>query len=439
MPTTTSRPRARSASARRPAIARAAAVALLVASAGHGAPASAEAPERKRVISAYADIAMATYNDALDTARHLDGAIDALLADPTEAALGAAREAWLAARVPYRQSEVYRFGNPIVDDWEGRVNGWPLDEGMIDYVDASHGTGSDESASRAANVVADETLEIGGRTVDASEITPALLRDELHGAGGIESAATGYHAIEFLLWGQDLDGSGPGRRPATDYDLEACTNGHCERRGRYLAAASELLVDDLEEMASAWQDGGAARRALLERGEAGALGAMLAGMGSLSHAELVGRRMQPGLTRHDPEGEHDRFSDDTAASHHGNGVGIRNVWRARYERPDGEIVEGPSLEDLVAAVDPAVAAKLSEDLDRSVAELEDLLESQRAGKPFDRLIAEGDAAGNAMVQEAIDALIEQTRGIERAVAALGLDALELGGSDILDASSEILP
>ena len=43
--------------------------------------------------------------------------------------------AWIAARVPYQQTEVYRFGNRIVDDWEGRVNAWPLDEGLIDYVD----------------------------------------------------------------------------------------------------------------------------------------------------------------------------------------------------------------------------------------------------------------------------------------------------------------
>ena len=434
----------RSATARprpRPArLARAAGLALGAGTAAWAALAAAEAPEPAKVVAAYADVAMAVYNDALDAARDLDAAIDALLDDPSEATLGAAREAWVAARVPYQQTEVYRFGNELVDAWEGRVNAWPLDEGLIDYVDASYGTDSDENDFYAANVVANETLAVGGRTVDARQITPEFLEEELQEAGGIESnVATGYHAIEFLLWGQDLNGSNPGagERPATDYDVENCTHGHCERRGEYLAAAAELLVDDLEEMASAWQDGGRARAALVGKGERGALAAMLTGMGSLSYGELAGERMQLGLMLHDPEEEHDCFADNTAASHYWDGVGIRNVWQGRYERPDGEVVEGPSLEALVAAEDPALARELSGELDASVEALGRLLESQREGRAYDQLIAEGDEAGNALVQTAIDALVAQTRNIERAVAALGLSGVELEGSDSLDDPSAV--
>ena len=123
---------------------------------------------------------------------------------------------------------MYRFGNAIVDDWEGRVNAWPLDEGLIDYVDASYGADSDENDLYAVNVIANPELVVNGRAIDATMLTPALLSETLHEAEGVEAnVATGYHAIEFLLWGQDLNGTeaGSGARPATDFDPEDCTGG----------------------------------------------------------------------------------------------------------------------------------------------------------------------------------------------------------------------
>ena len=419
-----------------------AAAALVPALVATPAPVRADdgAPSPHEALETYVDIAQAVYTDALYEARELDTAIDALIDAPSEDALAAARLAWLDARVPYQQSEVFRFGNPIVDDWEGRVNAWPLDEGLIDYVDASYGADSDDNEFYTANVVANETLEVNGRTIDASEITPAVLQDELQEAGGIESnVATGYHAIEFLLWGQDLNGAGPGAgtRPATDYDVENCTVGNCERRGEYLSAASRLLVDDLEEMVTNWKPGGMARDALVDVGATGGLKAMLAGMGSLSYGELAGERMQLGLMLHDPEEEHDCFSDNTAMSHYLNGLGIRNVWQGRYERTDGSTVEGPSLRDLVAAQDPALAEELSDELDASVEALTAMVDSQHDGRAYDQLIAEGDVEGNALVQDAIDALIAQTRSIERVIATLRLSGVELEGSDSLDEPGDV--
>ena len=118
------------------------------------------------------------------------------------------------------QTEAFRFGNKIVDDWEGKVNAWPLDEGLIDYVDESYGTASDSNPLFAANVIANKSLTVGGRKVDASKITKELLAETLQEAERIEAnVATGYHAIEFLLWGQDLNGTGPGRRPAARHRL----------------------------------------------------------------------------------------------------------------------------------------------------------------------------------------------------------------------------
>jgi putative iron-regulated protein len=213
------------------------------------------------VLKIYADIAQAAYGDSLDAAHTLKLAVDAFLTEPTEDNLRGARAAWIAARIPYMQTEAFRFGNAIVDDWEGRVNSWPLDEGLIDYVSSSYGTESAENDLYTANVIANKTLIIGGKKLDTSKITKELLADHLQEAGGVEAnVATGYHAIEFLLWGQDLNGTGPGNgnRPASDYDVKKCTNGNCERRAEYLRA-----VTDSSTTSPGWRRNGrpAARRA----------------------------------------------------------------------------------------------------------------------------------------------------------------------------------
>ncbi|MCG8491574.1 MAG: hypothetical protein MI743_08175, partial [Sneathiellales bacterium] len=181
-------------------------------------PAAAGAADKSAVVQNYANIAEAIFEDSLLTAQALKASVADLVSNPTAASLNAARAAWIAAREPYQQSEVYRFGNSLVDEWEGKVNAWPLDEGLIDYVDGSYGKDSDENALYTVNVIANRTLTVNGKSVDAAKITPKLLADTLHEAEEVEAnVATGYHAIEFLLWGQDLNGTGAGagNRPHT--------------------------------------------------------------------------------------------------------------------------------------------------------------------------------------------------------------------------------
>ncbi|MCB1487546.1 MAG: peptidase, partial [Bauldia sp.] len=314
------------------------------------------------------------------------------------------------------------------------VNAWPLDEGLIDYVDPSYGTESDANPLYTVNVIANKTLTIDGEEVDATELTPAFLQDVLQEAGDVEAnVATGYHAIEFLLWGQDLNGTGPGAgtRPATDYDTANCTGGNCDRRAAYLKAASSLLVSDLEEMVGNWQAEGAAREALTADAEAG-IAAILTGMGSLSYGELAGERMKLGLLLHDPEEEHDCFSDNTFNSHYFDAIGIRNVYTGHYRRIDGSVVEGPAVRDLIAAKDGGLAEEISAKLDATILAMAAMRARGETIEAYDQMIGEQNAEGNAAVQAAIDGLIDQTRSIERAIAALDLGAIELEGSDSLD-------
>jgi putative iron-regulated protein len=397
-------------------------------------PVSALAVEPSAVLDTYSDIALAGYEDSLTTAKALDAAIEELAANPSEETLSAAKDTWLAARAPYQQTEAYRFGNAIVDEWEGRVNAWPLDEGLIDYVDASYGTESDANEFYTVNVVANADVSVGGETVDASTITPEVIQS-LQEIGGVEAnVATGYHAIEFLLWGQDLNGTdaGNGDRPATDFDPANCTGGNCERRVQYLTAAGDLLVADLEEMVANWREGGAARTALTGGDPKEGLTAILTGLGSLSYGELAGERMKLGLLLHDPEEEHDCFSDNTHNSHYYDVKGINNVYHGAYERVDGSTVEGPGLADLVREADAALADEMEGKLADTLAAAEALKARATSGEAYDQMIGEGNEEGNAAVQAVIDGLVAQTRSLERVIAALDLGGVTIEGSDSLD-------
>ncbi|MFD2230823.1 imelysin family protein [Alkalimarinus sediminis] len=399
-----------------------------------------DAVDQTAVLATYVEIAQANYDDSLITAKALNESIAQLLSEPTEESLNSAKAAWVAARVPYQQTEVYRFGNAAVDDWEGKVNAWPLDEGLIDYVDSSYGTESDENGFYTANIIANPTLKIGGVTVDATTIDKTLLSETLHEIDEIESnVATGYHVIEFLLWGQDLNGTNPGAgvRPATDFSLENCTGGNCDRRRAYLQAATELLIDDLQEMADSWKEGGVAQQELAAKGTEGGLATILTGMGSLAYGELAGERIKLGLMLHDPEEEHDCFSDNTHWSHFYDAKGIKNAYLGQYTRVDGSQVAGQSLSDLVKSTDAALDAEMKDALEATEKAMQAMVDEAGKGRTFDVLIGANEAAGNQIVQNVVDALVAQTKTTEKIIVALALNNIELEGSDSLDNPSSI--
>tara|TARA_R110000868_G_scaffold22768_2_gene93044 strand:+ start:3188 stop:4522 length:1335 start_codon:yes stop_codon:yes gene_type:complete len=387
----------------------------------------------KAVVSHYADLALAVFSDAASTGKALQNAVDVLLATPNADTLKAARDAWIVARAPYMQSEVFRFGNAVVDDWEGQMNAWPLDEGLIDYVakDYQHALGNPGSS---ANIIANSEIQIGEDTLDVSTLTPELLAS-LNELGGSEAnVATGYHAIEFLLWGQDLNGTNPGagERPATDFVVgDGATGGNTERRRAFLKAATDLLVSDLDTMVAQWQAGDADNyRATLEAESAeNGLRKMMFGMGSLSLGELAGERMKVALEANSTEDEQDCFSDNTHNSHFYDGKGIRNVYLGEYKKVDGTTLTGPSLSSLIAKVDSAADSTLKADLEATEGKLQALVDSANNGQHFDQLIAADNSAGQQIVRDAIAALIKQTGSIEQAAGKLGISDLNPDTAD----------
>ena len=186
-----------------------------------------------------------------------------------------------------------------------------------------------------------------------------------------------------------------------------------------------------------WSKGGEARKAVTADPAKG-VGAIVTGLGSLSYGELAGERTKLGLMLHDPEEEHDCFADNTHNSHYFDQVGMISIYTGRYARIDGSVVSGPSLADLVKAKDSALAGKIQKAMETTLARMQVMKDlADRRVMAYDQMIGEGNDEGNAVVQAAIDGLIDQTPSIERAIAALDLGQIELEGSDSLDAPEAV--
>ena len=297
---------------------------------------------KAEAVATYADIVYAGYEDSHALALELQSAIEAFVTEPNEDTLQTARDAWLAAREPYGQTEAFRFyGGPIddADGPEGLINAWPLDEAYIDYVDGDPDSGIINN-------------------VDAYPTIDAELLQSLNETGAEENISVGFHAIEFLLWGQDLNADGAGERPFTDYT----TAPNADRRGQYLSITAGLLVDNLAYLLEAWSpDAGDNYRAnFLARDPNEAITAMLTGIGVLSKSELAGERMFTAYDNQDQEDEHSCFSDNTHRDIINNVLGVRNVYLGEYTRIDGSTISGTGLDDVMAAVDAEANARTLE-------------------------------------------------------------------------------
>jgi putative iron-regulated protein len=352
------------------------------------------------IVAHYAALVQASYEEALTGALDLQRAVGAFVAQPSAGGLDAARTSWLAAREWYGQTEAFRFyGGPIDDEQgpEGRMNAWPIDEAYVDAVKGRPNSGL-----------------INDRKLLLTKVNLVRYNER----GGEENICAGWHAIEFLLWGQDLSETGPGNRSFEDFVDHKAPNA--DRRRQYLQLASELLVDDLRYLVGAWTLGVHNYRERFERGDLESLRKMIVGIGSLSRGELAGERMEVALNTQDQEDEHSCFSDNTHRDIVNNALGIENVWLGRYLRRDGSTLQGPSLRDLVAAADAALAARVTEQVAASVAA------ARAIQPPFDREIVGGrDAPGRLRIQKTIDSLVAQSKGLVESANALGINRLTL--------------
>lgn len=345
----------------------------------------------------YATLVLTNYEDTLSAALTLQQKVQAFVAAPSADGLLAARQAWLAAREWYGQTEAFRFyGGPIDDAKgpEGRLNAWPLDESYIDYV----------KGRTDAGLVQNRRLAI-------SKASLAKMNER----GGEENISTGWHAIEFLLWGQDQSPTSAGNRSFEDYVDGKTPNA--DRRRQALTTITDLLIDDLRYLVQAWQPG-APYRAAFESGGQESMRKIIVGLGSLSRGELAGERMEVALNTQDQEDEHSCFSDNTHRDIVTNAQGIHNVWTGRYQRASGTVLSGPSLQQLVANRDAAVAERTTRSIENSLAA------AQAIQAPFDREIIGADgAAGRQRVLKTIQSLVQQSKHLVTSANTLGITRL----------------
>ncbi len=433
----------------------------------------------RQVLNTNADIAFAAYSDSVTTAQALSDAIDALVADPTQANLDAARQAWLVSREPYGQTEVYRFRASPIDDSdydasngedgpEGDINAWPLGEGLIDYVVTGSDFGDDQvnvtehSTGVEGPIPENNIINSVNLVIDEALLSNTATAEDEH------DVIAGYHAIEFLLWGQDLNADGsadtlgsrdnsPGQRPVSDFVAdETCTSGDtvntdpsiCERRGTYLQVAVAKLIADLEGVRDGWAEGADYRTAFTTVDDVDAAKGkfleILVGMGTLSEGELGGERMQISLSANSQEDEHSCFADNTHRDIVLNAEGVSNSYRGDYGGYDstldgsddqtGNAVNGYGFDDYLTDLGLTdLEAAVASALDMTATSYNAIDSSARGGTPVDQIIedAAGDAA--APMRDTIVNLNAQSAQIANIAIELDVgsadDVVDPGASD----------
>jgi putative iron-regulated protein len=371
----------------------------------HGAaaqvPGASRAPalDVRRQLETYGEIAWRNYRDALLAAQNLQALVNAFVAAPADDAdesLAELRQAWLDARPSYGQTEAFRFYEGPIDFGkrpdgtagpELQVNAWPLNEA---YIDAVRGDPAAGLVNAGGVPVTRATLVERNASEDEADVT------------------TGYHAIEFLLWGQDFNPNGPGTRSARDF----VGSGAAERRREYLKVATDLLVDDLKTVADAWAPGQGNYRAEFEQMDARTgMQKILSGMTTLSGFELAFERLATALDSGSQEDEQSCFSDSTHVDVLANAKGVANVYFGRY----GDY-QGAGVNTVVKAVNPTINALIEAQITKSLALAAEM------DRPFDRTIASPPGSPQrAKIEALVVSLQTQARLFRQAGAALGVD------------------
>lgn len=321
-------------------------------------------PDPRPILTSYAELAYRAYREAYEDALRLQAAVNEFVDDPAddaEESLNHVRQAWLDSRPSYGRTEAFRFYEGPIDlgkrpdgtqGPEPLINSWPLNESYIDYVRDSPGAG----------IISDPSVPISRAT-----LVERNARDDE------ADVTTGYHAIEFLLWGQDFNADGPGNRSARDF----VGGGTAARRREYLKVTTDLLVENLEFVVDEWAPGRENYRArFLAMDPRESIAHVLTGIATLAGFEVAAERLATPLDSGSQEDEHSCFSDTTDMDIRANVAGVANVYFGR-----GTNYQGAGLNTLIGARSPEINARIIEQLDTS------LRTAQALDHPFDRTLA----------------------------------------------------
>lgn len=339
---------------------------------------------KSEAIRSYAALVYASYEDTYNATSKLNEYIQAFLLNPSEHGFQACRSAWRRSRIAYGQTEAYRFYGGPIDNEEGLeafMNAWPIDERFVDYLIDN---------PREYPEISKQSLEALNESISET------------------SVFTGYHVIEFLLWGQDTDPNGPGNRPYTDYVIDAQAGSfNTERRRKYLDVVADLLLEHLARVELQWKSDGAFRTKFCDNLNSNiAIQKIFSALSSICKGEFSGERMYVAADTQDQENEQSCFSDQTLVDIKMALLGIKNVYYCKYKRLDSTTLTGTSFSEIVEIVDKSKSEKMN----RAFREAEDRLEA--IPDPFDQAIlnhADKVMEGAKAMRQLGDALAETSR------------------------------
>jgi putative iron-regulated protein len=364
---------------------------LLTASCGNGG--STPPDLTAGAVKQYAAVLDANYKDTISKMEALKATVDAFNAAPSAEGYDTMKKAWLEARIPYGQCEFSRFYGGPLDQAQGAMNEWPIDENYVDYT----------AGNPKGGIINDVT--------QYPEIT-GLVLTSLTGKGGTENLATGFHALEFLIWGQRLDQTaGPGERPYTDY-LDGGTAENQDRRRAYLQTATTLLVSDMRAVEAEWhlEDPESYGAGFVAASPVESLTKIYRGFSQMAISEVYYERLSNPYRSKDRKDEESCFSESTLQDLIANAHGLEAVYSGTYGS-----LKGPSLSDLIRAKDP----RLDSDLKGQLAAIRKAIEA--IPDPFDHAVLADPASDESLkVQAAIDACKPLTELLDRGATALGI-------------------
>ncbi len=171
------------------------------------APTPSAVTRAEMLESLTAKVILPGYMDAADSMAGLSRSVGALCSSPSEAALGAAREAWRGARRAWLRTESYRFGPAMDRRSISLVDWWPIEADKIER-----------------NLASEETIT-------AERVTEFL-----------SATQRGLSAAEYLMFGAGSDG---------------LSDGSDSRRCAYLQSVARVNSAEVSGILEDWQGSGA--------------------------------------------------------------------------------------------------------------------------------------------------------------------------------------
>ena len=342
----------------------------------------------KDLANSYSDLVSHYYSEVALSTRIMNDAIIKFVQTPDNNSLINAKNKWIEARTIYGITEAFRFyGGPIdgVNKYgeegpEGLINSWPLNESYIDYVKGNPNAG----------IINNIALDINAETIIAANMS----EDDA-------DVSTGWHAIEFLLWGQDFSLETTGIREASDY---LPTNEINIRRSAYLVATSALLLEQINWLTEQWLESGEGRRSFMANNDPG--GAILTGIATLAGFELSAERIATALDSGDPEDEHSCFSDQTHNDVKANFNGIKNVYLGIGMNG---INFSPSISEFIAENN----LKLHENIMKVINDTN--ISINNITVPFDKMLSEAEnGLGRLAAEKTVSNLLVLTENFKEA-------------------------